>query len=230
NKAKRDYEQKVRQLLKTIGRDGFVELKVETTFDLDLEDVYNLFKRNIDDLILEIPEYKIKKYKVEQTKLQEKIAKSDFYPTISASVGYGLSDTEFIPNYNKWSLSIGLKANYIVFNGFKNLNDLKIVNTKIKTAEIDLYDTKLNLQNNFYLLKNEFFGLKELLTVKEKYLKALEKQSEIITIKYANGLTTYYDWYQTEESFINLQKSLLNLKKELIISEIELKKFLGFIE
>jgi outer membrane protein TolC len=66
--------------------------------------------------------------------------------------------------------------------------------------------------------------------VREKYLHALEKQSEIISLKYANGLATYYDWYQVEESFINMQKSLLNLKKELILSELNLKKYLGWLE
>jgi len=88
----------------------------------------------------------------------------------------------------------------------------------------------LTLINNFYNLKNNYVDTKELLEVKEKYLSALEKQAEIVSIKYVNGLATYYDWYQTEESFINMQKSLLNLKKELILSKLNIKKFLGRTE
>lgn len=228
-KAKRDYEQSLRELLKTIGKESFEEIKIKTDFSFK-NDTDNFLTKDVAELISLLPEYKIKKYQVEQIKLQEKITKSNFYPTISASIGYGLSDTKPIPDTNKWNLSFTLRASYNIFNGFKDLNDLKIANINIKTKELELYDTKLNLQNNFYLLKKNFIDLKELLKVKEKYLKALEKQAEIISIKYANGLATYYDWYQTEDSFINLQKNLLNLKKELIISEIELKKFLGFTE
>ncbi|MEM4368341.1 MAG: TolC family protein, partial [Candidatus Anstonellales archaeon] len=96
--------------------------------------------------------------------------------------------------------------------------------------EIELKDTKLNLQNNFYILKNNIVDLEELVAVREKYLKALETQAEIVSIKYTNGIANYYDWYQTEESYINMQKNLLNLKEELMSKKIELKKFLGDTE
>ncbi|MDW8055754.1 MAG: TolC family protein [Elusimicrobiota bacterium] len=228
-KAKRNFQQAVRELLKTIGRENFVEIKVNTNFDLT-EDINKLILKDVETQIASIPEYRIKQYQLAKAKIQTKITKSNFYPTISVSAGYGLIDTKPIPEANRWNLSLGLRTSYNIFNGLKDINDLKIANINIKTAEIDLYDTKLTLRYNLLSLQNDFLDLKESINVKEKYLQALEKQAEIISVKYANGLATYYDWYQTEDSFINSQKNLLNLKKELIIAEINLRKFLAIFE
>jgi len=228
-KIKRERENAIRELLKNIGRDDFVDIKVETYSDLS-SDIEKIIAQDGTTIIAQIPEYKIKQYQLAKMQIQAKIAKSSFYPSLSFSANYGLSDTNPIPDKNKWSLSLGLRASYNIFSGFRDLTDLKIANNNIKTAEFELHNTKLNLINNFYILKNNLIDIKESLIVKEKYLKALEKQAEIVSIKYANGLALYYDWYQTEDSFINTQKSLLDLKKELILSELNLKKFLGYLE
>ncbi len=228
-KAKREKELAVRELLRNIGRDDFLELNVEEDFTVS-GDVDEILKKPIEELIKETPEYKIKQYQLTKNKLQTKIAKSNFYPNVSISASYSLSDKKIIPDPDRWNLSLGLRLSYNIFNGFKDLNDLKIANINIKTAEFDLYDTKLSLINNFYSLRNSYIDDKELLTIKEKYLQALQKQAEITTVKYVNGLSTYYDWYQTEDSFINAQKNLLSLKKELILSELRLKKFLGIAD
>jgi outer membrane protein TolC len=228
-KIKRERENAIRELLKNIGRDDFIDIKVETYSDLS-SDIEKIIAQDGATIIAQIPEYKIKQYQLAKMQIQAKIAKSSFYPSLSFSANYGLSDTNPIPDKNKWSLSLGLRASYNIFSGFRDLIDLKIANNNIKTAEFELHNTKLNLINNFYILKNNLIDIKESLIVKEKYLKALEKQAEIVSIKYANGLASYYDWYQTEDSFINTQKSLLDLKKELILSELNLKKFLGYLE
>jgi len=228
-KSQRTRETVIRELLKIIGEEKFVDLKIDTSVELNSE-IEEIINQNVAEIILQIPEYKISNYQLAKAQIQAKLAKSNFYPSISFSAGYGFSDTKPVPDKDKWSLSLSLRASYNIFNGFRDLTDLKIANNNIKTAEFELYNTKLTLINNFYNLKNNYVDTKELLEVKEKYLSALEKQAEIVSIKYANGLATYYDWYQTEESFINVQKSLLNLKKELILSELKLKKFLGWTE
>lgn len=229
NKAKRNYEVAIRKLLKTIGREKFTEIKVETNFSLN-NDTDIILQQNDEELLLKIPEYKIKQYQLQKAEVQAKLAKSEFYPTVSFSVGYSLADTQPLPDVNKWNLSLGLKASYVIFNGFKNFYDLKIANVGIKTAQIELYDERLSLLNDLFLLKNNFVDLKESFVVRQKYLQALEKQAEIVSIKYVNGLASYYDWYQIEDSFITAQKNLLNLKRDIIIAEINLRKFLGLTQ
>jgi len=228
-KLQREREVVIRQLLKILAKENFVDIKVETISELD-EDIEKIINQDVADVIKQIPEYKIKQYQLLETQIQAKLAKSNFYPTVSFSANYGFSDTKPIPDKDKWNLSLSLRASYNIFNGFRDITDLKIANNNIKTAEFELENTKLNLMNNFYVLKNNYIDAKELLVVREKYLQALEKQAEIVSIKYANGLATYYDWYQTEESFISMQKSLLDLKKQLILSKINTIKFLGKIE
>lgn len=227
--AKRNYEIATRKFLKTIGRETFKEIEVRID-TIPSQEIDHFLKQDIDSLISKTPEYKIKYYQLEKTKIQQKIAKSAFYPTASMSLNYGLTDTKPIPDRKNWSLSLSLRATYNLFNGFKDITDLKIANLNIKTAEIELKNTELSLQNSLYALKNNIVDLEEFLAVREKYLKALETQAEIISTKYTNGLATYYDWYQTEESYINMQKNLLNLKEELISKKIEFKKFLGETE
>jgi len=229
-KSQRIRELAVRELLKIVGKEEFIDLKVDSIVELHHEDVEKIIAREPSEIITQIPEYRSKQYQLLKAQLQAELVRSNFYPTVSFSANYGLSNTNLIPDSNKWNSSLSLRVSYNIFNSFRSFADLKIANNNIKIAELELYNTKLTLINNFYTLKNDFIDAKELLIVREKYLQALEKQSEIISLKYANGLAAYYDWYQIEESFVNTQKSLLSLKKELILSELKLKKYLGWLE
>lgn len=158
--------------MKILAKENFVDIKVETISELD-EDIEKIINQDVADVIKQIPEYKIKQYQLLETQIQAKLAKSNFYPTVSFSANYGFSNTKPIPDKDKWNLSLSLKASYNIFNGFRDITDLKIANNNIKTAEFELENTKLNLMNNFYVLKNNYIDAKELLVVREKYLQAL---------------------------------------------------------
>ncbi len=230
NRATRALEMAVRTLFKTMGEDKFEFVKVDNidfSNDVVLE---NLLSKDVSEIISQTPEYKISELQLQKIKLQARNYSSVFYPTILASAGLSWSGNEVIPDFDKWNLSLSMRLSYTIFNGFKNINDLKIANNNIRTAEFDFYNTKLNLVNNFLNLKTSFIDNKEQATVREKYLQALEKQAEIISIKYANGLATYYDWYQTEDSLVNAQRSLLNLQREISLSKISIEKFLAYTE
>lgn len=229
NKAQRDKDVSLKQLFFTIGTQDVQDVEVEFSFETS-SDIEDIIKKDEQKIIAQIPELKIKEYQLEKAKLQAKLSESNFYPTINFFANYNISDNKPIPDKDNWKVSLGFKSSLNLFNGFKNFNDLKIANIEIKTAEFELSDTKLSLLENFYMLKNSYINSKELLKVRQKYIDALQKQSDIVSLKYANGLATYYDWYQTEESFINSQKSLLSQKKELIYAEINLKKFLAILE
>jgi outer membrane protein TolC len=173
----------LRQLLKILAKENFVDIKVETISELD-EDIEKIINQDVADVIKQTPEYKTKQYQLLETQIQAKLAKSNFYPTVSFSANYGFSDTKPIPDKDRWNLSLSLKASYNIFNGFRDITDLKIANNNIKTAEFELENTKLNLINKFYVLKNTYIDAKELLVVREKYLQAL-----VISILLGCGLS-----------------------------------------
>jgi outer membrane protein len=171
-KLQRKREVVIRQLLKILAKENFVDIKVETISELD-EDIEKIINQDVADVIKQTPEYKIKQYQFLETQIQAKLAKSNFYPTVSFSANYGFSDTKPFPDKDKWNLSLSLRASYNIFNGFRDITDLKIANNNIKTAEFELENTKLNLVNNFYVLQNNYIDAKELLVVREKYPQAL---------------------------------------------------------
>ena len=91
-------------------------------------------------------------------------------------------------------------------------------------------ETALQLRASLVSAWNSLVSSIENVRIKETYMRASEEQSKITTVKYLNGLVSYYDWYNVENDFINAQKSSLSAKSDAFLAEASWKKTLGIGE
>lgn len=226
-KSSRDKIVYLTQLLKDIGiesLDSSKDIIVEGTFDTEIPQS----KPNFLDLINDIPEYKIAQLKLQKSYQEIIYSKSLLYPEISLSATLSSSGTEFPSNFQNRSLGLGLAIP--IFSGGKNYYNTIISEKNKLVQEQTFNELKLQLLSSLELCYNTLIDDYENVKIREKYLQASQEQIKIVTLKYLNGLVSYYDWYSIENEYINSQKSFLNSQKNVAISLATWKNFLGIGE
>jgi len=220
-KAKRNLKTVSTQLAKEIGLDRFDVIVVTGSFSVNrpTENFSSI------ELIKQTPEYLIAEYALKKTIYSINKAESEFYPVVSISGNTSKSESS---GNDRWS--VGLNLSYPFFPGGRNIYDLRIAKTDTIIAQENFRETTLTLLAKIESTANSFIDSVDNVKVREKYLLASEEQSEITTMKYVNGLVSYYEWYTVENDYINSQKSLLNAKKDAIVSEAYWKNVLGLGE
>ncbi|MFZ4860702.1 TolC family protein [Sphingobacterium sp. Mn56C] len=180
-------------------------------------------------------EVKVLNKQLELLELNKKAMSADYYPTLSFSGNYGyLGMGPSFPIFSadkavKWSGFSGLSLNLSVpiFNGGLTRSKINQANIQIKTAKVDLDNTKLALslgnENARAQIKNS------LLTInnnKENVKLAKEVLSDTEN-NYKNGLATLTELLDAERAYAdaqnNLNTALLNYK----VAEVQLIKAKG---
>lgn len=224
---KKSYRNKTviaKQLLKEIGTEPLEEISVEGNFYEQTPDIIN----NFSDLVKNIPEYKIEELKLKKVEQETIISKSMFYPEISLSANFSVSGTEFPLNSRSWYSGIGLTVP--LFYGGKNYYNFVLSQKNKLIQEQSFNETKIQLLSSLETIYNTLIDDYENIKIKEKYLQATEEQSKIITLKYLNGLVSYYDWYSVENEYINAEKNFLNSLNSFALTFATWQNYLGIGE
>ena len=221
DKANRYLQLSALQLLRTIGRDDFIEITATGTFDYDS----GLLAANLSGLSVKTPEYINAYYSLVKSKSDLQSAESGLYPSLDLNGSTSKTGAQWAPNSNSWSL--GLSLNYPFFPGGKNIYNVKIAKSGIESAEENLLETKQQLEVSVNTSFNGFVDAVANLGVSQKALSASQEQSDIITTQYINGLQSYFNWYSVENDYINALKSVLNARQNAVLQEANFNKVIG---
>jgi outer membrane protein TolC len=223
-KAQRYLKLSSLQLAKTIGRDDFDAITATGTFSYDS----SLLGTDVSGYAEKTPEYRIAFYSLEKSKADELSGQSGLYPSLNLSGSTSKTGPEWAPDSNSWNL--GLNMSYSFFTGGKNIYNAKIARSGRIAAEDNLVSVRQQLESSVSVAFNSFLDAAGSVSVSEKYMKAYEEQSNIITTQYINGLQTYYNWYSVENSYISSLTALLNAKQSALLKEAAFKKTIGLGE
>jgi outer membrane protein, multidrug efflux system len=223
-KARRNLKLSSLQLAKAIGRDDFDMITATGAFTYDS----SLLGTDVSGFAEKTPEYKIAFYSLEKSKAEELSGRSGLYPSLNLSGSTSKTGPEWAPDKDSWNL--GLNLSYSFFPGGRNIYNAKISKSGRIAAEDNLISVRQQLETSVSEAFNSFLDAAGVVGVSEKYVKAYEEQSSIITTQYINGLQTYYNWYNVENSYINSLTSLLNAKQNAALREAAFKKIIGLGE
>ncbi len=223
-KAQRNKNLMARQLLKDIGIETFFNITVVGNFDIIQPQAFSDFTIFLN----QIPEYKIAQMRLAKADHEIVYAKSVFYPDLTLSANISASGTEFPLDSRSWSSSLGLSVP--LFAGGKNKTNLDLAKKNKLVLEQNLKEITLQLLVSLEQYYANLVDDYDYIKIREKYFQSSEEQVHITTLKYLNGLVSYYDWYSVENDYINSQKLLLTSKKNAAISDALWKNYLGIGE
>lgn len=177
----------------------------------DAENVYNYAVGNKSIV-------KASEYRVKGSEKSLKIAEGGKYPSLSLGANYS---NGFYPdmteNFGKQldinsRASFGLSLNIPVFNRFETKNSIKIAKNNLRTAELELENTKKTLYKE---IQQAWFNAK---TALEKYYASSEtlKQSEIAydyaEAKFNYGKSTVYEYNEARLNKLSAISNQLQAK------------------
>ena len=180
---------------------------------------------NLDKLAKEAPSYLMAQYQLELADLNLQDTWSEFLPSVSLNGSYSRSGVDWTPSNSSksWSLSVSLP----IFPGGSNFADRMIYGLQLEKAREDFKKSEKDI---YYSIKDAYESLKDAIdsySSQKKYLDASAERSKIAQIKYLNGLTTYYEWDQIQNEYINNQIGMLSADRQALVAEANWYKSYG---
>jgi outer membrane protein len=180
---------------------------------------------NLDKLAKEAPSYLMAKYQLELADLNLQDTWSEFLPSVSLNGSYSRSGVDWTPSNSSksWSLSVSLP----IFPGGSNFADRMIYGLQLDKAREDFKKSEKDI---YYSIKDAYESLKDAIdsySSQKKYLDASSERSKIAQIKYLNGLTSYYEWDQIQNEYINNQIGMLSADRSALVAEANWYKSYG---
>ena len=199
------------------------EVPLPTLLEAPLSSTDNIVEKAFDNQ----PQVKAAETRILSAQKQTEIAKTAFYPTISANAGIGTfyndylstKDTALLNQYkDNFNQSLGISANIPIFN--KGITKLQVEQAKISEniAKNTLEQQKVEVQQN---VQKAYFDAN---ANYENYLAALEAEKstklalDFAEKSYEAGRTTIYDLNTARNNFVNAQGSVSQAKYNYIFS------------
>ena len=199
------------------------EVPLPSLLDAPLSSTDNIVEKAYENQ----PQVKAAETRILSAQKQTEIAKTAFYPSISASAGVGTfyndylskKDTGLLNQYkDNFNQSLGVSANIPIFN--KGITKLQVEQAKISediaknTLEMQKVEVQQNVQKAYFDANANY----------ENYLAAIEaEKSTKLALDFAEksydaGRTTIYDLNTARNNYVNAQGSVSQAKYNYIFS------------
>ncbi len=223
---------------KTALRNKYVELKQlleiadDTELNIDPTPLENDALMNAIPTVGEVyiaamairPEIAASNLLVESAKINERIAKSGFLPTLSLSAGVGVSHVssssyalsqQLRNNYNN---TIGLNLSVPIFSRFENRNAVAKSKNATRYATLNYDDESKNLYQTIESLHTNTQNASAMYIVSKRKLEALEKSLALVTKQYEVGAKNIIDLLTEQNDLRESSQEFLESKYTLIFN------------
>ncbi len=226
--AQNNYDKAKADLMALIGLDGLEDYQVsDTTLMADLSEQelaataekYKDFTELTRRAVASRPDYigATETYNAAESGVTS--ARSGYFPSVSASAGYGLSNAELSNLSDNKSLNWGLSVRWNVFDGFQTNQSLQAAIAGKRNAEISLKQAErdINVQIKKALL--DLDAARKALDVTQKGLVSAEEDRKIAEERYNLGAGTLLDLLVASAGLVNAQAGRVNASYDYIIAK-----------
>lgn len=159
-------------------------------------------------------------------------AKGSFYPSLSASASQNFNFGSYIDNYggrvsrNSSSNSFGINTGVTLYNGNRNVNNLKKAKKRVENAHLSVEETK---NSTLLYIVNLYLGIllnKEAISVAEEQIDISKKQVERNKQLVKNGVKPKAILLEAEAMLASNYEKLTNAQNNLALSKLNLSQAL----
>ena len=203
-------------LSKVMGLDEFSEFEVAG--QVPKQEPTQNKKLQIEDLVINHPDYKIQEQKEQSALYSRDMVKSNFFPKLDLTGSLNRSEKEFFPNQNEdWT--IGVNLTFPLFNGGEDFYQTQSATFDWMAAVQNKRQVNRSLKLEIEKAYTEFLEAVAKFRVDNSFRLAAQARAEIARKKYNNGLITFEDWDIIENDLIGRQKNYLISEKQRVIAE-----------
>lgn len=176
------------------------------------------------------PEIRNAETSIEAAKLQERIAKAGYLPTVSMNAGFG--DSHYSASHEAYGEqmkrnlngSIGVSVSVPIFDQKRNKSAVEQAKLQHTTSQLDLADRKNTLSSTieeYWLNAN---NNQQRYVAAKSTLESQEESYELLNEQFREGLKNTVDLLQGRDALLNAEQNLLQSKYNTLLY-IQLLKF-----
>lgn len=204
------FEDSQNNLRDALGLEDSVTIEILERKELNVFDFPEAKKLSENLEILKSEQYK------SRAKLNLKLAKSEYLPTISLTSYFGSqlfqNEFDFSLNDEGWAplQYVGVNVNLPIFNGLSTRRKVKIAKIDAEVADLNHQQEKNRLEGeDKLLLKNHDLTASMAISSLENY-KLYKEISELEFSKYTEGLVSLETYLNAFEDYLNAKNAYLN--------------------
>ncbi len=214
SQARRNSDVARRQLARVIGR---LSPDLSATGRLEVAELPPA--PDLGPLVRQTPDYGIAAAQVRAAEASLTVARSAYYPDVSAGASLSRSGTDWPTDESGWALS--LKLSYPFFPGGRNYYDVQGARAELRRARSLLTAKEGELAVRLDQAYADLADAADQVRVQQQYLEAARVRAEIARTQYASGMMSFEDWDPIENDLIDKQTALLQSQRNAVIAEAQ---------
>ena len=214
------------KLNNTLGQNVSLNIKIvddlNNTAIQDTVKNWNRFKALVDEAYEKRPELKKIESQLQMQKSIIRIAKADYYPTVSLDANYNYSGANLSELYN--SNFIGFSFSMPLFSGFSRSSKVTQGKLQMNVLEQQVESLRQQISQEVW---NAFLAIKE---VKERivttrvFLKDAGENLNISEGEYKEGIGSMLDILDSETTFVTAEQRYIEALADYKIAQINLRR------
>jgi outer membrane protein len=170
------------------------------------------------------PDLRAAEMRVEAARSQIAAARSGYYPSISAGVGYGWNRSD---QTSSSDAQFNLNFLYTPFDGFRTSEQVQLAEAQLQGAEIDLRRQELQARSDLQQALARMEGAERQLHAAEKAVAAARQSRFAADERYKVGVGQYSDYLLASAQYLNSQINLVNAVFNFRLALYEIRYHLG---
>lgn len=170
---------------------------------------------------------------VEQRKLEMKLEKSKFLPSLSANLNFGYNafgnQFEFFTPDQKWFnySNLGVGLNVPIFSSFGKNAKVQQSKIALEQAQTQLTETEQRLKLQYQNAKSDYaYSIEQYFSSKEN-LSLAERIEKKQQVKFTEGISTSFEFTDAQRQLYSAQQSYLQSMVDVISRKAALEKAIG---
>ncbi|MCX6998418.1 MAG: TolC family protein [Kiritimatiellaeota bacterium] len=176
-------------------------------------------------LALQTPNYRVAVAQEEAARAGVKLARSAYYPALSAQGAVNRAGDTWPPEQDSWS--VGVQLSYPFFPGGRHVHDVHAAQAEQRRSAALCQSQD---QQAAVLLEQSFADWQDAVEsqrVQEDFVKAAQLRAEVGRSQYGTGLLSFDNWDLIENDLITQQKALLSARRDAVLAEAAWEKAQG---
>lgn len=170
------------------------------------------------------PDIQAARLRVEAAEAQVTVARSGYYPTLGAGIGYSWQNAD---EQTSSDANFGLNFQYLLFDGFRTSEQVQLAEAQRQTAELEVRRLELTAQADLQAALAQIEGAERQVRAADRAVAAARQNRFAADERYRAGVGTYTDFLLANAQFLSAQINQVNAVYNFRLAMYQVRYHLG---